>query len=190
MDNPSQLLTPFQRKLLLKRMSTALRPEHRRRIEIMLLADAGESQTQICAKLGCSQATARHWIAVAREGKAHLFDQRPIGHPQTVNDQYLNRLQELVTCSPREYGYPFKRWTAGWLGTHLAGEFGIEVSDRHINRLLKKMGLSTRSCHSKEVTDQPGSQDKEIEIAIYDLEPSASSESTDLLLINPIEVRP
>lgn len=86
-DNPSQSLTPFQRKLLLKRMNTEPRSNYRRRIEIMLLADAGESQAQICAKLGCSQATARHWITVARNGKAHLLDKRPIGHPQIINVQ-------------------------------------------------------------------------------------------------------
>jgi len=57
-----------------------------------------------------------------------------------VNDQYLERLKELVSHSPRDYGYPFQRWTAQWLSKHLK-EFGIEVSDRHINRLLK-VGLS------------------------------------------------
>ncbi len=94
-----------------------------------------------------------------------------------------------MSCSPREYGYPFKRWTAGWLGKQLTDEFGIEISDRHINRLLKKMGLSTRSPLAKEVTEQDGSH-KEAEIAIHDLQPAASSELSDWLLINPIEVRP
>ncbi|MEO1183248.1 MAG: helix-turn-helix domain-containing protein, partial [Cyanobacteria bacterium J06636_27] len=36
-------------------LQTNLRPEFRRRIHIMLLADAGESQTQICKKIGCCQ---------------------------------------------------------------------------------------------------------------------------------------
>jgi hypothetical protein len=52
------------------------------------------------------------------------------------------------------------------------------------------MGLSTRSHHAKEVTNQADSKDKELKIALYDLQPTASSESSDLLLINPIEVRP
>jgi hypothetical protein len=37
-----QYLTPFQRKLLLKSLQAELRPEYRRRIEIMLLADSGQ----------------------------------------------------------------------------------------------------------------------------------------------------
>jgi len=40
---------------------------------------------------------------------------------------YLGRLKELVSHSPREYGYPFQRWTAQWLGKHLAKELGIKV---------------------------------------------------------------
>ncbi|MDJ0571987.1 MAG: helix-turn-helix domain-containing protein, partial [Pleurocapsa sp. MO_192.B19] len=31
---------------------------------------------------------------------------------------------------------------------HLAKELGIEVSERHVNRLLKQMGLSTRRSRS------------------------------------------
>lgn len=190
MDEQSQLLTPFQRKLLLKQMKTERRSEYCRRIEIMLAADAGKSQTQICEELGCSQETARQWIGIAREGKAHLWNERPIGRPHTVTEQYLKRLQELVTHNPRDYGYPFKRWTAGWLSKHLADELEIEISERHINRLLKKMGLCTRSPLPKEVADETGGKDKEVEIVIHDLQPNSSSETSDLLLINPIEVRP
>ena len=144
MENQSLYLTPFQRKLLLKSLEIDLRPEYRRRIEIMLLADAGQSQTQICKALGCSQEAARYWIAIASSGNAHHWSDRPLGRPKAVNEQYLARLKELASHSPREYGYPFERWTGQWLSKHLAKELGIKVSSCHINRLLKEMGLSTR----------------------------------------------
>ncbi len=140
----SQLLTNFQRKLLLESIQDELRPEYRRRIEIMLLADAGHSQAQICEALGCSQEMARYWIAMAQAGQAHHWNGRPIGRPKMVNEQYLERLKELASHSPREYGYSFRSWTAEWLSKHLAKEFGIEISDRHISRLLQKLGLSKR----------------------------------------------
>jgi transposase len=143
-ENLSLYLTPFQRKLLLKNLETNLRAEYRRRIEIMLLADTGQSQAEICKALGCCPETARYWIVIAQTGKAHLWDDRRIGRPKTVNDSYIMRLKELVSHSPREYGYSFKRWTAQWLGKHLAQETGTQVSSCHINRLLKEMGLSTR----------------------------------------------
>ncbi|MBE9001544.1 transposase [Nostoc sp. LEGE 12447] len=150
-DKQGLYLTTFQHKLLLKSLETDLRPEYRRRIEIMLLADSGQSQTQICETLGCSQETARHWMTVAQTGQAHHWSDRPMGRPKAVNEQYLTRLQELASHSPREYGYAFERWTGQWLSKHLTKEMGMKVSACHINRLLKEMGLSTRQiCKTSE----------------------------------------
>ncbi len=139
-----QYLTPFQHKLLLKSLETDIRPEYRRRIEIILLADTGHSQTEICKTLGCSPEMARYWMDMAQTGRAHRWQEHPMGRPKTVSDEYLNRLQELVNHSPRKYDYSFGRWTAQWLSKQLAKELGIEVSACHINRLLKQMGLSTK----------------------------------------------
>ena len=145
MEKPGQYLTPFQRKLLLKNLEADLRPEHRRRIEIMLLADAGQTQSQICEALLCAQETARYWIAMTQTGQAHKWDDRSRGRPKLVNERYLNRLKELVSHSPREYGYAFSRWTGEWLAKHLAKELDITVCAGYINMLLKEMGLSARA---------------------------------------------
>lgn len=137
-------LTSFQRKLLLKNLQEDLRQEHQYRIQIMLLADRGHSQAQIRKTLGCSQETVRYWVAIARSGQAHRWNEFSVGRPKSINEEYCQRLQELVGHSPRNYGYAFQRWTAHWLSKHLAKELGIAISDRHVNRLLKSMGLSTR----------------------------------------------
>ncbi|MCY7323689.1 MAG: winged helix-turn-helix domain-containing protein [Phormidesmis sp. CAN_BIN36] len=144
MEEQGQYLTPFQRWSLQKSLQTNLRSEYHRRIQIMLLADARQTQAQICQTLGCDSKTARYWTTVAQLGYAHQWDDCPLGRPKTVDQPYLDRLKTLVTHSPREFGYSFHCWTARWLSRHLAKEFGIETSDRHLNRLLKQMGLSTR----------------------------------------------
>jgi transposase len=162
--------------LLQKSLQEDLPESYRQRIEIMLLADEGKSQAEICQTLGCCPATARHWMHVARAGMAHQWQDCPIGRPKAVNDQYLERLKELVSHSPRDYGYPFGRWTGQWLSKHLAKELGIEVSDRNVNLLLKKMGLSTRPkshCANKE-TDSDST--KSSRITIGDLQSSSESE--------------
>ena len=171
-----QILTPFQRKLLQKSLQDDLPQQYRQRIEIMLLADSGKSQAQICKALGCSQETVRYWISQARAGQAHKWNAFPIGRPKIVNDQYLERLKELVCHSPRDYGYPFGRWTAQWLSKHLAKELGISVSDRNVNLLLKKMGLSTRpkSSTAEKVTDSDST--KGSRIAIRDLQSNSESD--------------
>ncbi|MDY7003085.1 MAG: helix-turn-helix domain-containing protein [Cyanobacteriota bacterium] len=167
-DVHGNCLTSFQRKLLEKNLDDKLPWQYRQRIEIMLLADEGKTQSQICKAIGCSPGTARHWILVAKSGQAHKWNDRPIGRPQEVNEQYLERLKELVTNSPKEFGYVFQRWTANWLSKHLAKEFDIELSDRHINRLLKQMGLSTKPKPPK-TEEIPGQDINEKKIVIRDL---------------------
>jgi transposase len=140
MEHKTLYLTAFQRKLLLKKLcEDTLSSLHRQRIKIMILADEGLSQSVICLEVGCCATTARHWIHMARSGMAHLWEDSPRGRPKIVTDAYLERLQELLTQNPREYKYPFSRWTAGWLHKHLAQEYGIEVSLRHFKRLLKQV---------------------------------------------------
>ena len=171
----SKFLTLFQRKMLLKNLEANLQPEYRRRLEIMLLADIGKTQTQICEILGCSKEMARYWISIVKAGLAHKWQEHSIGRPKTVNDQYIQRLKELASSSPREYGYAFGCWTANWLSKHLASEFGIEISDRHINRLLKKIGLSTKqkSSSGKQAPDRA----KNSNITISDLQSNCEQPS-------------
>ena len=170
----SKLLTPFQKSLLLKHLQTDLRPQYRQRIEIMLLADRGKSQAEICAELGCSKDTARYWMSMAQNGLAHKRQEIAVGRPKKFNEDYLQRLKELVTSSPNTYGYSFQSWTAEWLSKHLENEFGIKLSARHINRLLKKMGLSKRERCLQ--TSQNNLDREEVKIVIRNLPSSGSSE--------------
>lgn len=151
----------------------------------MLLADEGKSQAEICKALGCSPGMARYWIVMAQAGQAHNWKEQPIGRPKSVNNEYLERLKELVSHSPRDFGYSFSRWTGQWLSKHLAKEFGIEVCDRHINRLLKQMGLSTRPKSAD--TEEANQPNTDIGIVIRDLtEASASESPLSLWLFNSI----
>jgi transposase len=88
-----------------------------------------------------------------------------LGRPKTIDQAYLDRLNQLVRQSPKAYGYGFNRWTAHWLRRHLLAEFGISVTERHINRLLQQMGLSTR----QRIHTQQGKLQNPSSIAIGDL---------------------
>ncbi len=180
----SHYLTAFQRKLLQKSLEEDLHESYRQRIQIMLLADQGKSQTEICQTLGCCAATVRHWMHIARSGMAHQWQDCPIGRPKAVNEEYLDRLKELINQSPRDYGYSFRRWTVNWLNKHLAKELGIEVSNRHLGRLLKDMGLSTIPTRRK--VNSPSRQEKDgHSIFISDLKSANGSESNSFWLFNP-----
>jgi transposase len=147
-------LNAFERQRLQDSLNKDISDRYRQRLQIMLLADEGKTQAEICQLVGCCPGTARHWMLVARSGQSQNWQSDKLGRPKVVSDRYLARLRELVSRSPRDYGYPFRRWTAQWLSKHLAREFNIEVSDRHINRLLKQMGLSTKEANKKIANSQ------------------------------------
>ncbi len=192
-------LTTFQRKLLHANLQPELTAKQRQRIQIMLLADEGKTQAQICQELGCCQATARHWITMARNNLAHHWKSNPIGRPTVVDEEYIQRLKQLVTKNPQEvniphkdYQYPFKRWTAQKLSQHLYAELGVKVTPQHLNRLLKQMGLSTRP---KLNSERKGEQLKDKEqdrvrsskcIQISDLDSVSIIEASEIWKFNPL----
>lgn len=173
-------LSSFQRRLLRNNLEKNLRPEYIRRIKIMLLADLGYSQTEICKTLNCSHETARYWILAAQTGQAQKWKDLSIGRPKTINLEYLERLKELVSQSPLDCGYGFRRWTAQWLSKHLQKEMGIEISERHINRLLSKMGLSTRSKPQDKTDGDREAGDRNIVINNLSKQSQSSGISFDL----------
>lgn len=91
----SKFLTAFQRKVLVKNLQIDLASEYRRRIEIMLLADRGKTQIQICHLLGCSQHMARYWIGMAKSGLAHKWYEQPIGRPRSAISHISFSFKEL-----------------------------------------------------------------------------------------------
>ena len=187
MDSRGKFLTTFQRKMLQKSLQEDLPESYSQRLEIMLLADEGKTQTEICQVLGCCPATARHWMHIARAGMAHQWQDCPIGRPKTVNEQYLERLRELLSNSPRDYGYSFRRWTTNWLGKHLTKEFGVQVSDRHLKRLLKQMGLSTLA-KSSNVEDNANQKKQGTKILIADLKSANIPDHAEFLPMNFVKL--
>ncbi|BAZ42610.1 hypothetical protein NIES4101_85790 [Calothrix sp. NIES-4101] len=183
-----KFLTSFQRKLLQKSLQDNSAQSYHQRIQIMLLADEGKTQAEICRILGCCAATVRHWTHIARTGMAHQWQDCPIGRRKSVNEEHLERLKELVSNSPRNYGYPFRQWTGTWLSRHLAKEFGVDVTPQHINRLLKQMGLSTRpntNCVEKITNLQnSSSQISNSQISISDLKSPKAGNSFEILPLN------
>jgi transposase len=176
-------LTDSQREMLLESLQEDCPESQRQRIQIMLLADEGITQAEICQILGCCPATARHWIHIARQGMVHQWQDCPIGRPKLVSNEYLQRLKELFYSNPRGYGYSSQHWTLNWLQKHLCEEFGFKVSDRHFKRLLKQMGLSTRRKSSHNGQNSPKSA-AEPKIAIADLKKANTADSSEIILIN------
>jgi transposase len=145
MSNTGLYLTQAQRVALEQRLQSDIHSFYHQRISIILMTDEGKSQAEICSYLRCCSTTASHWIHVAKMGMPSQWREHPVGRPKVVNEKYTKRLYELLSSNPQSYGYPFSKWTLAWLNKHLSIELGVAISDRHLKRILKDLGLSTRS---------------------------------------------
>ena len=65
--------------------------------------------------------------------------------PQQTDYQYL---QVIANLSPRQLGYPFRRWTISWLNYHLSQERGIHLSDRQVGQMLQQLGISIQAANN------------------------------------------
>jgi transposase len=141
-------LNEFQRKRLQRSLGCPdLSTRNHLRLQIILMIGEGKSQKEICQTLHCSPATVRPWIQVVKAGQVHRWEEFcQDGRPKTLTEQHRKRLSEWVRYhSPKDFRFAFDRWTAKPLQQMLLKEFGIEISTRHINRILRELGVARRS---------------------------------------------
>ena len=135
---------------------------------------------------------------MARNNQAHHWKSNPVGRPTLVDEKYTQRLKQLVTKNPqevnipnRDYQYSFKRWTAQKLSQHLHAELGIKVTPQHLNRLLKQMGLSTRSTPNSATKKERQSETSPVNrpsnsIQIDDLDSVLMVDTSEIWNFNPL----
>jgi transposase len=169
-------LTEFQKRLLEKESKKQdLSERDKKRIAIMLQCGEGKTQKEICEAVKCAPTTARHWMRVVKDGQAHRWREfRQDGRPLKIEEYHLARLIDLLGQQPQALGFRLlEEWTAKALQKQLFKEFGTKVSERHINRVLKKAGFSTRS-RPKAESDRANSS-RPSQVVIQDLHDAANS---------------
>ena len=139
-------LTDEQRADLTRRLEqVALNGRQRRRHEILLLADQGQTDEQIAESTGASRSTVeRVRRRFAGEGLATaLTEQKRPGAPAKL-DGKQEALLIALACSDAPQGQA--KWTARLLANRAVEMEIVEsISESSVRRLLKK----TRSSHGK-----------------------------------------
>ena len=108
----------------------------RERLEMIALADAGQTVPQIARFLGRHEQTVRRWVkAFLTAGFPALADPRRHagGRPRRVTDAHLDALTALLDTTERA-------WTTRQLADWLARELGVRVHPLHLSRLLHRCG--------------------------------------------------
>jgi len=128
-SSTGKYLSPSQRQQLLEILTEPNIPD----------IDRKRIQSEIRKLLDCTAATASKWILIAESGKIDHWQKYRRGRPSKVDQFYLDRLRELISKSPRDFGYSFNRWSGVWLAQHLEKEFGVALTPTHVNRLRKQL---------------------------------------------------
>jgi transposase len=131
--------------------SVRLRQEAKRccdgRVACRILAIAhvldGMSRTDAARACGMERQTLRDWVhRYNAEGIAGLTDAPRGGRPPALSSEQMIELKGLVLAGPDPARHGVVRWRCVDLCGQIAERFEVEVHERTVGKLLRRMGLS------------------------------------------------
>jgi transposase len=122
-----------------------------RRLLAVALVMEGATRTEAARITGMERQTLRDWvIRYNEEGVEGLRDRPRSGRPSQLTPAQLCELAQLVEDGPDVDVHGVVRWRCVDLQAQIKERFGVEVSERHVGRLLKRLSfthLSVRPRH-------------------------------------------
>lgn len=129
-----------------------------------VLAAIGRKQGATLEELGerhnIAEKTVRNWLDRFEEqplAEAPYDDERP-GRPAKLTSEQKADLIGDFQRSPTELGYNRSVWIPELVQTHLAKNYDVEYSLRHIYRLIDEAGLSHRLDRPRQYEAKPDKQ--------------------------------
>ena len=122
----------------------------RRLLALALVLD-GATRTAAARAAGMDRQTPRDWVVrYNAEGVDGLRDRARPGRRPRLNNEQLSALARLVEDGPDIAVHKVVRWRCVDLQAEIKARFKVEVSERHVGRLLKRLHftrLSVRPRH-------------------------------------------
>lgn len=122
-----------------------------RRLLAVALVLEGATRTEAARITGMERQTLRDWVMRYNdEGVEGLCDRPRSGRPSQLTPAQLSELAQLVEDGPDVDVHGVVRWRCVDLQAQIKERFGVEVSERHVGRLLKRLSfthLSVRPRH-------------------------------------------
>ena len=110
------------------------------RLHGVLSVCRGMSCYQTAAVWGRSPRSVEHWVRrYQNSGFGGLLEKGRPGRPSSLTHAQAARLQRHLLADPVRCGWPDKRWSGPLLRAHLARGYGLSLSLRQSQRLLKRL---------------------------------------------------
>lgn len=111
------------------------------RARIMLLLHDAVPAAEVARMVGCVRATVYRTVYRYEElGEDSIRDRRRYRAPSKVTPQVEEQLLKYLDYVPQDYGWERSNWTLELLALQLAHDTGVEVSDSHVLRVLRRCG--------------------------------------------------
>ena len=124
----------------------------RRLLALALVLD-GASRMAAARAAGMDRQTLRDWVhRYNAEGVEGLCDRARSGRPPRLSEAHLAELARLVEAGPDVAVHGVVRWRCVDLRAEIKRRFEVEISERHVGRLLKLLRftrLSVRPRHPR-----------------------------------------
>jgi len=113
-----------------------------RRFRAWELHEAEWSQARIAEALGVTPGAVSQWFKAAREHGVRALVSNPgrRGPRPRLSEEELQKLGECLSRGAEAYDFRGEVWTRARVGTVIEEEFGVKYSERHVGRLLAKIG--------------------------------------------------
>lgn len=124
-----------------------------RRMLALALVLEGKSRTEAAISCGMDRQTLRDWVhRYNAEGLAGLTDRPHTGRPPRLTAAQQTEIAQIVEAGPDLETHGVVRWRCVDLQKVIAERFEVDLAERSVAKLLKKLRftrLSTRPYHPK-----------------------------------------
>ena len=117
-----------------------------RRLRAWELHLQGWSQVRIAEALGVTQSAVSRWLNRAEQGggPTALYARPPKGATPRLSTQQLEQLPALLKQGAQAYGFRGEVWTRERVAAVIERMFGVRYHDRHVGRILHRIGWSVQ----------------------------------------------
>lgn len=114
-----------------------------RRMLALALVLEGSNRTEAARAAGMDRQTLRDWVhRYNAEGIAGLSDAPRSGRPPALSGEQMQELKELVLARPDPERDGVVRWRCVDLQAIIAERYEVEVHERTVGKLLRRIGLT------------------------------------------------
>lgn len=129
----------FVQKILKRRIRCSPESQCLHRLHCVLLVGEGFSCQKVASWFGDCPRTLERWVCrFKRFGLEGLAGEQRTGRPAKLDHSQLEALQKDLRKEPDEFGFGQPRWSGKLLVVHIQNQFGITLSARHCQRLLRE----------------------------------------------------